>query len=583
MNAPLGEIDLLRDLAARLAEAKHGEKTGLVDAAARTLSCSVQDVYRRLRVLGIYDSGRKPRKDRGTLTVPEDVAVKAAALVTKATRRNGKRTMPITVALDVLRENGEGAVDAATGEVRLDVSASTLSRAMRTYGCHPATLRQGRAVCSLRSEHPNHVWQVDASICVLFYLPDGGLKAMSEAEYYKNKPANLERIKRLRVWRYVITDHYSGCLYVRYVASAGETAEGLTDVFLHAITKRGQDDPMHGVPLILLMDQGSANLSKLFINLLKRLDVRHLTNLPGNPRAKGQVEQAQNLVETQFEGRLAYMRVQSLEQLQDAADKWRAHYNAWAHHARHGKSRNDLWLTISEEQLRLAPAMELCRELVTMEPVEVRVRPDMTITHKIKGYGRQAYDVRLLPGLTPRCKVQVVVNPYRVPAVDVIVRDARGDEQTWTVEPILRDEAGFRLDAPVIGQEFKSLPDTVADKRVKEIDAAVPATGRDGGEAPYGLDVMADVREAPTYITRRGRDLGLDASRREIAPLSVVEAAKRLRAQLGASWTAESYAWLAQRYPGGVPESELDGIAARLVEPETKPTALKLVAAGGAR
>ncbi|MDT4882060.1 hypothetical protein FQZ97_1179750 [compost metagenome] len=44
-------------------------------------------------------------------------------------------------------------------------------------------------------------------------------------------------------------------------------------------------------------------------------------------------------------------------------------------------------------------------------------------------------------------------------------------------------------------------------------------------------------------------------------PLSHVEAAKRLRAMVGSSWTAEHFAWLAQRHPSGVQEDALQGIA----------------------
>jgi len=577
MNATAGETTYLFDVRDRLLAAPHGGKSAIVTEAAQFLRCSGQEVYRRLREKAGYHSGRKTRCDRGQSCVPEAMAVQASALVRGATRRNKKKTMPITVALDILNENGRGA----------DVSPATLSRAMRLHRCHPTMLAKGKPGSHMRSEHPNHVWQVDASICVLFYLPVGGLKVMPESEFYKNKPENLKRVERQRVWRYVITDHYSGAFYVHYVVTGGETAEALVDVFLAAIVKRGQDDPMHGVPRILMMDSGSANLSGLFLNLLDRLGVRHLTHLPGNPRAKGQVEQAQNLVETQFEGRLAFHRVTGVEQLQAAADGWRKHYNAFARHSRHGKSRNDMWLTIAEDQLRIAPALDLCRELVVTKPTEVKVRSDMTVTHSVKGYGRNAYDVRLLPGVVPGLKVSVVVNPYRAPAVDVILKDELGADAVWTVEPVQMDGAGFRADAAVFGQEFKGLPDTAADRRVKEITEAVGDTGkeRQTGQAPYGLDVFADVHQAPTYLPRRGRDLGLDASRRELAPLTHVEAAKLLKARLadsGQAWTAESYAWLVQRWPGGVPPMDIDDIAARLCAPNTPAGAVLKVVAGGA-
>ncbi len=585
MGATLGELDVLRDLATRLGAAPHGGRTALVDQAAEVLRVSRQEVYRRLKGVG-FNSGRKRRSDRGQSMINEDVAMQAAALVHGARRKTGKKTLPLSVALEILRDSGQGLVDPQTGEVRLPMSATTLSRAMRRHGCHPAMLAQGKPHTHMRSEHPNHVWQVDASLCVLFYLPRKGLQVMPEGVFYKNKPQNFERVAQERVWRYVVTDHYSGAFFLLYVQSAGETSENLAEVFLRAIQQRSQDDPMHGVPRVLVMDLGSANTSHLFLNLLDRLDVKHLEHLPGNSRAKGQVEQAQNLVETQFEGRLAYMRIENLEQLQAAADSWRAHYNAWAVHSRTKQTRNALWLSINEDQLRIAPNMELCRDLVMTRPVEAMVRPDMTITHSVKGFGRNTYDLRYVAGLVPKMKVSVVVNPYRAPEVDVVVTDERGDETVWTVAPVEMTEAGFRTDAAVWGQEFKALPETVADRRVKEIAEATGDTGKERktGQAPYGLDVFADVAAAPApaYLPRRGRDLGLDASRREIPPLSHVEAARMLKAKLGPDWNADSYAWLAQRWPDGVPPQEIDNIAAQLSGPAlAKAKPLRLI--GGAQ
>lgn len=581
MNAELGELDLLRDLAGRLAQARHGARSGLVAEAAGLLRVSAQEVYRRLKSVG-WTSGRKPRADRGKSLVTEDVAKMAAAVIQGARRKTGKKTLPLTTTLEILRENGKGLVDQETGEVKLPASSTTLARSMRKHGCHPAMLAAGKPSVSLRSLHPNWCWQLDASTCVLFYLPKGGIKIMEEGVFYKNKIHNLERIAKERVQRYVITDHYSGALYVHYVQSAGETSENLVETFLHAIQPRGHQDPLHGVPWNLLMDKGAANTSHLFLNLLDNLKVNPLVHEAGNSRAKGQVEEGQNLVETQFEGRLAYLPIANLEQLQAAADKWRCHWNAWRMHSRTRQTRNACWLSITEEQLRLAPSMELCRDLVTTKPVEITVKGDMTITHSVKGYGRHVYDLRYLPGVVPKCKVTVVVNPYRAPAVDVVLKDERGDETVWTVEPVEMAEGGFRADAPVIGREHKALPDTVADRNLKEIEAAGAVAGRQSGQAPYGLDVMADLHEAPAYIPRRGSDLDVDASRREVAPLSHVEAAAQLKARLGSAWSADRYQWLTQRYPDGVPADAVEDIAAQLTGPaQIKAVPLRLAAEGG--
>ncbi|MDD3310982.1 DDE-type integrase/transposase/recombinase [Pseudodesulfovibrio sp.] len=570
MTTDLGTLDTLRNLAASLDGTAHGARKPLVEDAARLLNCSEQTVYRWLKDQVGWTSGRKRRSNSGQSSVSEETCLAVAHLTHKGTRANGKRIMSLSDAT---------AMVAASGFADANVSPSTISRAMRQYRCHPAMLAQGKPYTSMRSLHPNHVWQVDPSMCVLFYLPKGGLAVAEESKFYKNKLDNYRKAEKGRVWRYVITDHYSGTIYVRYVQAAGESAQGLIDVFLDAISDRGRHDPMHGVPDRLYMDKGSANTARLFTNLLDRLSVKWDTHKAGNPRAKGQVECGNNIVETKFESRLTFLRVGSVEELQTQANRWCQHYNAFSKHTRTGRTRNEVWLTITEDQLRLAPPLALCRELVTTQPKDVQIKGDMTISHAVKGYGRHRYDLRTLPGLVPQMHVDVVVNPYRAPAIDVVVHDpSLPEDLVWTVEPIVTNEVGFRTDAPVWGQEYQAQPDTLADKRVKAIDEAAGVDAKHPN-APAGVDVMADIRPAPEYLPRRGRDLGLDASRRELAPYKTVEAAMQLKGRLGDQWTGEAYAWLMQRYPEGVPVEDLDKIVERF-QGRKAPAPLKLVVNG---
>jgi transposase InsO family protein len=570
MTLNLGVLDTLRDLAARLDAAEHGERASLITNAAKLLNCSEQTIYRRLKQDVGWSSGRKKRADAGRLSVSEGTAKAVAHLMHKATRDNGKRIMHMTLARNLMKDSGfEDA----------DVSTTTISRAMRRYGCHPDMLAQGKAHVHMRSLHPNHVWQVDPSMCVLFYLPKGGLSVMEESKFYKNKLQNFRKTENERVWRYVITDHYSGTIYVKYVQAPGESAQGLVDVFLDAIGDRGLHDPMHGVPDMLIMDKGSANTAHLFTNLLERLGVKWDTHQAGNPRAKGSVECGNNIVETQFESRLTFLRIQSVEELQAAANRWAQHFNAHNIHTRTGKSRNDVWLTITEAQLRLAPALELCRELVTTQPKPATVSDSLTITHAVKGFGKKEYDLRMLP-VVPSMKVMVVVNPYRAPAVDVAVPDpSLPEDPVWTVEPVKKNDVGFWEDGPVFGQDYQAQPDTIADRHVKEIDEAAGPDAKHP-RAPERVDVMADIKPAPEYLPKRGRDLGLDVSKRELPPLTTVEAAMQLKGRLGDRWTGEAYAWLTQRYPEGVPMDEMDSIEARFAKQDATPAPLKLVANG---
>lgn len=72
------------------------------------------------------------------------------------------------------------------------LSASTVERALRMYRLHPEQILRPAPVTELRSLHPNHVWQIDASLCVLYYLRAGtvkgnGLQVLDADKFYKNK------------------------------------------------------------------------------------------------------------------------------------------------------------------------------------------------------------------------------------------------------------------------------------------------------------------------------------------------------------------------------------------------------------
>lgn len=62
---------------------------------------------------------------------------------------------------------------------------------------------------------------------------------MPKAEYYRGKPANFERIADRRLWRYVTTDHASGCLEVFYVLGA-ESSANLLSALIDAMTHKRQ-------------------------------------------------------------------------------------------------------------------------------------------------------------------------------------------------------------------------------------------------------------------------------------------------------------------------------------------------------
>jgi len=571
-----------------------GTKGDIVNQACKELGKSRATVYRQLKKVSVRPQ-RRQRSDAGTVSLDRKEAELISALLMESHRKNAKRLLSIGRAVRLLRTSGQVRaeyIDAASGEIR-PLSDSAISRALRVLGLHPDQLLQPAPAIELRSLHPNHVWQIDASLCVLYYLNartpnEAGLQVMPREQFYKNKPANLKRIEADRVWRYVVTDHNSGSIFLHYVLGA-ESGINLAESFIAAIQQR-DDDPFHGVPLILMMDMGSANTSGLFTNLARRLDVQTIAHAPGNARATGQVEKTQDIVERYFESALKLVApVGSLEELNDNARCWSRFFNATEVHSRHGRTRTQQWLSIQEEQLRIAPPVDLCQDLLTHEP-ELRVVSDfLTVSFKSR-----EVDVSTVPGVMVGEKLKVTYNPYDANCACIIDIDADGHELLHSVPLVIRGEDGFRIDgaAAVIGEDYRSLPDTLADtnrKLVKRIamDASTDEEAdakRRAKTVPFGgrIKPFKEMRETvlPTTLPKRGTDL-VPAVTTSSTPLPVrtltqFEAAQALVA-MGLELNSELVSTLRSLYPDGVPENELEALQARL----TVRTGLRVVAGGG--
>lgn len=578
MSTPnLAVQDYLREVATKLSSAEFGQKGAIVKAACEKLNISRPQLYRELETVG-FTSERKQRSDKGKSIVSVEVAEKIGGMVHIGTRQNGKKTLPVTTALDILIAEGSAP----------KVSAATVARVMKNNLCHPKQLASPSAHDQQKSLHANHVWQVDASVCVLFYLPRGGMQIIDEKKIYKNKPENEKKISNDRVIRYVITDHFSGSIYVEYVYGS-ESAENLTEIFLNAIQKRTAQEPMHGVPNILYTDKGCANTSGLFKNLLERLDVIFIAHSTNNSQAKGSVENAQNIVETQFEGRLRFLKITSLDQLNEAATQWRMMWNETHIHRRTKRSRNAVWQTISPQQLRIAPSLELCKDLVSARPIEKTVTGNLTVSHSIKGYGQHDYDVRHIDGIYVKAKIMIAVNPYRAPCIDVLTKDEHGNQVIFTCEPMQTDWVGFRADAAIIGEEMKAMPQSAIDANRKRIlknaynaetlEQADKAIAKKHTAFEGKLNVMADIQttDVPTYIKRAGEQMATPQQRRQVAPLNLIQAAKTIRGLVGDLWTAEHMQALKKSFPtGDVPQDMIPKIVAGINAKTDRPK-LKVV------
>lgn len=529
--------DIGREIAERLKKAKSPSHRREIVQEYVTLGISETKVYRLAKEYG-YESNRQPREDAGAIkSITEDQIKNIEKIIYLGRNKVGKHNMPTTTSIDIAETNG-----------RLEpgqVSASTMNRILR----HRKTDRRSTEIPSphvtMQSVHPNHAHLFDVTNCNQYRFDKKSLKVVNiEKEFYKNRPQVVKRMRE-HIFRYVITDHTTGHLYVDYFLAAGEKAADAVSFLLDAWSEKDDEHlPFHGVPEILIQDKGSALNSQVVKNLMKNLGVEMYIHKPGNPRAKGSVENAMRVWETHFESRLLFDKPRDLNEIRAMCRDYLVYFNATEIHSRTGMTRTEGWLKIRAEQLRKLPPREICQYLAHSAPEDRTVKGALIVKYEGKDYS-----VRYIPGILPRDKVLVQYDPFSYPAVIVTFEDEK-----YKIDPIEKTEFGFPVDAPVIGQEFKSHKETVIQKRLKEAEAV------DLGEIKT-LGFHRERLGKVTFMHRDGDEIDLPEKSYEAPGITRAKACTRIAEILGRHITREENRIVAERYGPSVPEDAIKALA----------------------
>jgi len=550
--------ELFGPYALRMADAKtSAERIAIISEMCNSHSISPAKAYKMLHECG-WESGRKARRDMGKSSVDEVTLKKISALIWDSSRQNGKVELSVSDCRAILLANG---VDISVGDSRL-------RELLRRHKLDAKNAKKPTPHQRMRSEYPNQVHLVDPSLALFYYTPNGEQHVLHDDEVYKNKQF-LEGKEHLKCWRYVLTDHYSSSVCVRYYAASGEKADNMYDFLLYAWGKK--NSPVygfHGLPELLIWDCGSANKARAITKALQAFRVTTMPHLPGNPRAKGQVERANDLVEHKFESRLRIEPVHSIGQLNEAAERWCAAFNSDSIentdsrlHRGHKVigCRYNLWNSIKDEQLRELPDPEICRQVYTTGIVGRTVAGDLTVTllHP-KTKRSEAYSLAGLPGII--IGKQVNVQPILVDAEPLIVASwevRKGEPFSKELKPIEWDRAGFDVTAPVFGKEYQRLPDTQIEKNSKELK-------RINTELKGTLKAHSFINPTNPFASQRtGEQISVaapDSVQIHDIRISHFEAAKQVKARNG--WIDETFIGrMKKEYPEGVPSSLVDDIA----------------------
>lgn len=603
---PVMPFDLLQELVALrdalvAAPPKGGERTRLIKAFAHQKQQSVSTVYRWLKDQAGFAPCRKRRSDSGTTRLPTESLEFIAASVQQSVRRNGISTKPICVAMNIAHQNG----------MLINVSQSRISALLRSNKMDQKTQAMARNHQRMRSEHPNHVHQIDPSLCLVYYL-GGRQQLITEEQFNKNK-YSLDRVK-LKVWRYVRYDHASRSVDVKYFEAAGENQVCLFEFLLHTWGR----EPMrlsHGVPRMLLWDKGSEFTSPGVRRLLDALGVVYEAHATHHAWVKGGVENANRLVETHFESRLRDEPVESVEQLNASAAAWVRDYNANAIELVDSRVqcddgqkrvRDDLWNLIAHYPGALVemPDREACTWFMRGRE-ETRVIKDSRITFvhpqtkKSELYLLEDWASSFANGQ------KVVVSPLLMGdgLLRVTLEVPGQDAKHVDVSPQREfDEYGRPMSSVLIGAERRTAPHTAAQEASKRIAAAAYGEGTSLDEA----EKLKTKNARPFMHLNEGRGvvahtyLGKTELPQRLLPEAVQTKADELQAQRtqqvericshfevmrslsneGCKLDAAGFARLKADYPNGVPEGEVETIMARTLA--IAGSGLRVVA-GGAR
>lgn len=450
----------------------NGEKTTPhIKAYAREAGISMQAAYKMFGEHGLVDK-RKQRSDKGNRKVSAEDASKVHGFVLKAERKTKhKRGLPVGLAVEELQKDG----------VIPRASVSTYRRALKDQNADVKLRKEDRPFITLRSERPGDVFQVDASQAAQWYLR--GTKLAYDKSIDSYKP---EKYKDGQLKRYIVTDHYTSAFWVMYQNAKGERAIDFLKVLHEAMTYKGSNFPMCSIPRLVYSDGGAGLTAEMSQRVFGTLGCKFDHHEKGAPRAKGLVENRHGQWEQRFENLLLARGIMNftLNELNGMAYEYCLEWNRSIINRRldYGKGATPFaaWHKYFNENpteldmLRYPPSWERIEDIALSSSYSRVVRGNWTISFNSKMYSLSRLSE--YGECQPKSKVvfKKCFDLGRESSIEIITSDGL----RHVVDPVVVGMDGRPVDAPVLGKEFKSVPDSLAYKaRKKALVAEVEVEG----------------------------------------------------------------------------------------------------------
>jgi hypothetical protein len=430
--------------------------TALVERYAREAGVSKPTAYSIFKKQGLIEK-RKARADKGTSKVSVEDAQKVARTQQETQRRARHKILyPLNESINVCRE-----LDCIT-----EASDSTYRRALKRIGYDPQFREGDRPYIMLRSLRPGDVLQVDASQPVQWYVSKNGryeLNFQRGLLEYKDDKRREGPLKR-----YLVTDHKTGAVWPYYVEAKGERAIDYIRIIWEATKYKGDDIPMAGLPRLIYSDPGSGLTATIFQNVFATMGVELKAHEAHHPRSKGTVESSMRRWEEKFELGLIARGIKffSVEELNVLAFNWAMQRNRTHVNKKLKSPAFPFWTKWLAEHPEYKPVYppewETIKRMATGLKKSRRVHAGMQLW-----YNTRLYILSPLADYSEcqkGCEVRFVEDPFA--PTDILVMTDDGQRHRIKAQVM---EDGVPVDAPVMGREFKSLPDDMATKAYKVV------------------------------------------------------------------------------------------------------------------
>jgi hypothetical protein len=540
--------DAVRDLATRIQTLGSRERAAAKREFQTSYGISPSTLSRALTEVGMRSH---QRSDRGVRRKPvQDNALSSLLAIQRASDSLRKGViMPAADAIEIAEDSG--LIDPGL------VSGAYYNKWLRDQGVSRQQQKAADPHITLRSLGPNHVHQVDFSLAVNWKIFQG--KPTYEHLVYKNK---LPSAGTPRLWRLIVVDHATNCFATRYIETTGETVIATLEGLFYAWTSKAlggesieKKYPFRGVPRILMADRGSANQANITNTILARLGVE--LHICEGARSKGSVESSHNWWEEHFEARLRLQQPVSVEQLNEWAVDFAVKMCGKAVHTRFGATRSAMWAwhinRKPETQLReLRCDWETFRSIAVSDPQECTVKGNKTIRFKGQSY-------RVPSEVQTGTVVIVQFSPFEYPRITV--RMSATSEQAWICDPVVLDEFGFPVDAPVIGGE------SYQSHKKSTMRTAVDAANVASKElvAAQNLRVFGHHAEkAPDVQVRNAGSDALELQQQQPAAYTKVQARAMVIDAIARPFTTPEREWVNSTFGEAVSQAEIDAAIERI-------------------